>query len=274
MKKFRFLSFLLCFFSILPFATNSFSADQKKLIITGASTVAPLASELGKKFEEKHKGVKIDVQTGGSSRGVNDLRQGLNDIGMVSRALNPDEKELTAFTIAYDGVCIILHKTNPIINLSTQQIKDIYSGKITNWKIVGGKDAPITVISKAEGRSTLELFLNYFKLKNSEIKASIIVGDNEQDIKSVAGNSNAIGYVSIGTAEFDISVGIPIKSIPLENIAPTTENVRIGRFPLSRPLNLVMKSKPTGLAKQFIEFAQSPEAYALVKEQFFVPLSK
>lgn len=265
----------LCLFSLFfSHPVKSFGADEKKLIITGSSTIAPLAAELGKKFEEKHKGVRVDVQTGGSTRGVNDQRQGLNDIGMASRALNPDEKDLTAFTIAYDGVCMILHKDNLVKSLSSQQIKDIYTGKITNWKMVGGKDAPITVISKAEGRSTLELFLNYFKLKNSEVKAAIIVGDNEQDIKTIAGNPNAVGYVSIGTAEFDIIQGVPIKSLPLENIAPTTENVRNGKFPLARPLNLVMKTKPTGLAKEFIDFAQSKEAYAFVKEQFFVPLSK
>lgn len=264
----------MCLFLTISLPVTSFSADAKKLVITGASTIAPLAAELGKKFEETHKGVRVDVQTGGSTRGVNDQRQGLNDIGMASRPLNPDEKDLQAFTIAYDGVCIILHKTNPVSSLTAQQIKDIYTGKITNWKLVGGKDAPITVANKAEGRSTLELFLNYFKLKNSEIKAAVIVGDNEQDIKTIAGNPNAIGYVSIGTAEFDILQGVAIKSLPLEGIAPTIENVRNGKFPLVRPLNLVMKTKPTGLAKEFIDFAVSKEAYPFVKEQFFVPLSK
>lgn len=265
---------LLSFICLSLFAVNSSVADEKKLVLTGASTIAPLAAELGKKFEEKHEGVRVDVQTGGSTRGVNDQRQGLNDIGMVSRPLNSDEKDLQAFTIAYDGVCIILHKSNPVSKLTSEQVKDIYTGKIANWKLLGGKDAPITVVNKAEGRSTLELFLNYFKLKNSEIKAAVIVGDNEQDIKTIAGNPNAIGYVSIGTAEFDILQGVTIKSLPLENIAPTTENVRIGKFPLSRPLNLVMKTKPAGVAKEFIDFALSKEAYALVKEQFFVPLSK
>lgn len=236
--------------------------------------MAPLIAELGKKFEENHKGIRVDVQTGGSSRGINDQRQGLNDIGMASRALNLDEKDFSAFTIAYDGICIILHKNNPIKNLSAQQIKGIYTGKITNWKMVGGNDAPITVVSKAEGRSTLELFLNYFNLKNSELKAAIIVGDNEQDIKTIAGNPNAIGYVSVGTAEFDIIQGVAIKLLPLENIAPTTENIRLGKFPLSRPLNLVCKNKPTGIVKNFIDFAQSSAAYTLVKEQFFVPLTK
>jgi phosphate transport system substrate-binding protein len=252
---------------------SAFATSTKRLVITGSSTIAPLVAELGKKFEAKHPGVRVDVQSGGSSRGIADQRQGLNEIGMVSRPLNPDEADLTAHTIAKDGVCVILHKTNPVSNLTYQQIQDIYSGRITNWKQVGGKDAPITVVNKAEGRSTLELFLHYFKLKNSDVKASVVVGDNEQDIKTVAGNPNAIGYVSIGTAEYDVQQGIPIKSLPLEKTLPTTENVRNGKFRLSRPLNLVTRNQPEGLVKEFIEFAQSKEAYSAVQEQFFVPIA-
>ncbi|MEK7356144.1 MAG: phosphate ABC transporter substrate-binding protein [Bdellovibrionota bacterium] len=259
---------------LLAFAFNADAVNSKKLTITGSSTVAPLASELAKKFEAKNPGVRIDIQTGGSSRGVNDQRQGLNDIGMVSRALNPDETDLQAHTIARDGICIILHKTNPVSSLTSQQVVDIYTGKIKNWKDVGGKDAPITVVSKAEGRSTLELFLSYFKLKNSEVKSSVLVGDNEQDVKTVVGNPNSIGYVSIGTAEYGIKHGVAIKSLPLEGVAPSTENVLNGKFALARPLNFVTKSKPEGLVKQFIEFAQSKEAVSVVKDQFFVPLAK
>jgi phosphate transport system substrate-binding protein len=248
--------------------------DTQKLVITGASTIAPLAAEIGKRFEKLNKGVRVDVQTGGSARGVNDARSGLAQIGMVSRKLKDDEMDLKAFPIANDGVCMILHKTNPVSVLSTQQIKDIYTGKIRNWKEVGGKDAAITVANKAEGRSTLDLFLGYFELKNSEIKASVIVGDNLQDIKTVSGNPNAIGYVSIGSAEYETESGTPIKLLPLEGVAPTIANVREAKFPLGRPLNLVTKETPTGLVKRFIDFAQSKEVNDLIKEQFFVPLAR
>jgi phosphate transport system substrate-binding protein len=248
--------------------------DTKKITLTGSSTVAPLALEIGKRFEQQNKGVRVDVQSGGSSRGVSDARSGLAQIGMVSRALKPEESDLTAFTIAQDGVCMIIHKSNPVSLLSNDQIKAIYTGQVRNWKEVGGKDAPITVANKAEGRSTLELFLGYFGLKNSEIKAQVIVGDNQQDIKTVAGNPNAIGYVSIGTAEFEEQEGTPIKLLSMAGVAPTVANVREGRFPLSRPLNLVSKGSPDALAKRFIDFAQSKEVHDLIKEQYFVPLAR
>ncbi|HEY6288797.1 MAG TPA: phosphate ABC transporter substrate-binding protein [Nitrospiraceae bacterium] len=251
------------------------AADQLtgKLVITGASTLAPLIAEIGKRFESLYPKVRIDVQSGGSSRGVADARQGLADIGMVSRAMKEDERDLSAFPVARDGVCPILHQENPVQALADEQIVAIYTGTITNWKAVGGTDAPITVVNKAEGRSTLEVFLHYFKLKNVDVKAQVVIGDNEQGVKTVAGNRNAIGYVSIGTAEYDATHGIPIKLLPIGGVAASTESVRNGAFPLSRPLHLVTRTPPVGLAKAFIEYAQSRAVHDLIKQQYFVPLA-
>jgi phosphate transport system substrate-binding protein len=251
------------------------AADQLtgKLVITGASTLAPLIAEIGKRFESLYPTVRIDVQSGGSSRGVADARQGLADIGMVSRAMKEDERDLSAFPVARDGVCPILHQENPVQALADEQIVAIYTGTITNWKAVGGTDAPITVVNKAEGRSTLEVFLHYFKLKNVDVKAQVVIGDNEQGVKTVAGNRNAIGYVSIGTAEYDASHGVPIKLLPIGGVAASTESVRKGSFPLSRPLHLVTRTSPSGLAKAFIEYAQSRAVHDLIKQQYFVPLA-
>ena len=247
---------------------------QGKLVITGSSSVAPLALEIAKRFEKQNPGVRIDVQSGGSSRGMADARSGLAQIGMVSRVLKPEEHDLVAHTIAMDGVGVILHRSNPVPSLTDEQIKAIYTGQITNWKEVGGQDTRITVVNKAEGRSTLELFLHHFALKNSEIKAQVVIGDNPQGIKMVAGNPGAIGYVSIGAAEYDAAQGTTIKLMAMEGVAATLANVRDGRFPLSRPLNLVTKGEPTGLAKRFIDFARSNAVHDLVEAQFLVPLAR
>lgn len=248
------------------------SSAEGKLVITGSSTVAPLAAEIAKRFEEKNPGKRIDVQSGGSSRGISDARSGLADIGMVSRALRSDEADLKAFAIARDGVSLILHRDNVVSALSDQQIVDIYTGKITDWAQVGGKVGRITVVNKAEGRSTLELFLHHFKFKASDIKAQVVIGDNQQGIKTVAGNPGAIGYVSIGTAEFEVGAGTPIKLLGMAGVAASVENVRNGSFPLARPLNLVTSAEPQGLAKAFIDFVQSADVQDLVEEQYFVPL--
>lgn len=257
----------------LTLAVAHVHAADNKLVLTGASTVAPLAAEIGKRFEKLNPGRQVDVQTGGSSRGINDARLGLADIGLVSRDLKSDERDLKAFTIAYDGVCIIVHKSNAVPALSKDQIIGIYTGRITNWKEVGGADRRITVVNKAEGRSTLELFLHHFGLANSQIRSQVIVGDNEQDIKTVVGNPGAIGYVSVGAAEFNIGQGLPLKALAMDGVAATSANVKSRAFPLMRPLNLVTREQPAGLSRQFIDFARSEAVHDLVKEQFFVPLA-
>lgn len=254
-------------------ATEAAANPAEKLVLTGSSTVAPLAAEIGKRFESLHPNVRVDVQTGGSSRGVNDARAGLADIGMASRALNPDETGLNSFTIALDGIGIIVNAANPLTGLDKQQIIDIFTGKIANWKELGGNDAPITVVNKAEGRSTLELFLHYFGLKNTEIKAQVVIGDNQQGIKTVAGNPDAVGYVSVGAAEYEAGHAAAIKLLPLDGIAASVENVRNGSFPLSRPLNLVTKTEPAGVAKDFIDFASSADVNDLIEAQYFVPVA-
>jgi len=130
------------------------------------------------------------------------------------------------------------------------------------------------VVNKAEGRGTLDLFLHYFHITNQQVRADVIIGDNEQGIKTVAGNPNAIGYVSIGTAEYDVTHGTPIKLLAAGNIAASIENVRNGTFPLVRTLNLLTREPPDGRIKEFIEFARSPQVAEIVKAQYFVPLAK
>ena len=273
----KFLSVLAFSLSLglgLTACSNSTNSESQKLTLTGSSTVAPLASEIAKKFEAEHPEVRIDVQTGGSSRGLADAAQGLADIGMVSRALKDEEtNKFQSYAIATDGIGIILEGSNPVQNLSDRQIVDIYTGKIDNWQEVGGNNAPITVVNKAEGRSTLELFLDYFHLENSQIQADVVIGDNQQGIKTVAGNKNAIGYVSIGAAERDINAGVPLKLLSVGGINASTQTVRDGSFPLSRPLNLVTTQTPTGLSEEFIQFAQSEKVHDLVEAQNFVPIS-
>lgn len=248
-----------------------------KLMVTGSSTVAPLISEIAKRFEEFHPGMRVDVQTGGSGQGIADARTGVADIGMASRALKDEESDLVAHQIAADGVGLIVNQSNPIETLTPAQVIAIYSDKINDWKEVGGKEQEITVVHKAEGRATLEVFLKHFKIENPIVKADVIVGDNEHGVKTVAGSPGAIGYVSIGAAEANIKQGIPIRLLPLDGVEATTANVSNGSFPMSRPLNLVTfnlakSGSSSDLATEFIRFCQSAEVHDLVKSQYFVPI--
>jgi phosphate transport system substrate-binding protein len=243
---------------------------EERLVLTGSSTVAPLVLEIGKRFENQSPGVRIDVQTGGSSRGINDVRLGLADVGMASRDLTGAESDLAAHTIARDGIALIVHQSNPLDSLTRDQVLSIFRGEINNWRKLGGQDRRITVVNKAEGRSTLELFLEHFDVKNSQIRAQVVIGDNQQGIKTVAGQPGAIGYVSIGTAEYEQQQGTAIKLLPMAGVPAEVTAVEEGRYPLARPLNLVTRGELSPLARQFIDFARSPAVKDLVEAQFFV----
>lgn len=253
----------------------SSAQDSTRVITSGSSTVAPLVTELGRVFEQSHPKMRVEVETGGSSRGVADAIKGVVDFGMASRTLKPAEENegLRAVTVAWDGIAIILNKNNPVNQLSVNQIKAIYTGRITNWSELGGKDSPIVVVNKAQGRSTLELFLEHFKLKAEDIKASSIIGDNQQGVKLISSNPNAIGYVSIGTAEFEEQNGADLKLLPLEGVKASTANVKNGSYPLRRPLNLVLKGSPSSAAQEFIDFAASARANSIIEELYFVPIN-
>ena len=244
----------------------------EKIIISGASTIAPLVAEIAKRYERENPGIQIDVQSGGSSRGVADARSGLADIGMVSRDLKASERELVDYPIARDGIAVIVHKSNPIQALSKEQIRNIYLGRITNWKELGGAEMPITVVNKASGRSTLELFAGFMNLEPADIKANIVIGENEQGIKTVANSPGAIGYVSIGTAEYSERSGTALKLISLDGQVPSTQNVADKKYDLSRTLNLVTKGKPSVAVSHFIDYVQSASVKDLVEEQYFVSL--
>jgi len=247
------------------------SALQGTLTLTGSSTVAPLAMEIGRRFETLHPGVRVDVQTGGSSRGIGDARNGTADIGMASRALKGDELSLNVFQIASDGIGIIVHRENPIRKITAQQVADIYTGRITNWNQLGGHDAKITVVHKADGRATQKVFLKHFQMHNADVKPHVVIGDNQQGIKTVINDVNAVSYVSIGAADYEARHGAALRLLPLDGVTPSLANVSDGQYPIARPLNLITRDRPTGLVKAFIDYATSKDVLDLVEAQTFVP---
>lgn len=256
------LLIILCLFTF-----NVFAID--KIYLTGSSTVAPLITEIAKTYELKNPNIRIDVQTGGSTKGVVDTRKARNDIGMASRAAKSSENDLIFHTLALDGIAIIVHKDNPTQNITKTELIAIYTGKQKQW-LHNSKD--ISIIHKAEGRSTQELFLAYLGLKNSQITADIVIGDNEQAIKTLMNLPNGIGYVSIGTAEYHESIGTPIKRIQLEKITASTKNVKNASYPLSRKLSLVTKKDIPDYVKHFLDYSLSNEHEELIKGLYFVPL--
>lgn len=249
-------------------------APRPKIFITGSSTLAPLVSKMAQRFQQRQPDVQIDVQSGGSAQGIMDVRTGLADIGMVSRQLRPDDGPLVAFPIARDGIALIVHRSNSVTELSVDQVRSIYLGHIRNWHQLGGTSGPITVVHKAEGRATFELFVQFFSLDPRRVRCDVVVGENEQAILTVAANPGALGYVSIGTAEADERRGIPIRRLPLNGISAERQHVADGSYPLSRTLYLVCAEQPQGIVGQFVRWAQSPAVRDLVEEASFVAIAE
>jgi len=239
--------------------------------ITGSSTLAPLVAELAAAFERRNPSYRIDVETGGSSRGIADVRRRTADIGMVSRALRADEPDLKGHLIARDGVSLIVHASNPVAVLSRDEIVGIFTGRLTNWRELNGTDLDISVVHKADGRSTQEVFLAHFGLRSADITPSVVIGDNQQGIKTVASVPGAIGYVSIGAAQQAVEDGGALRLLPLDGVEPTADAVRHGAFPLSRNLLLVTSGPSSDAASAFIDYVRSSETDETIREFSFVP---
>lgn len=247
-------------------------AQKVKITLSGSSTVAPLASEIAARYEQQNPTYQIDVQSGGSSRGMQDARRKLVDIGMVSRALKAEEADLQYLTIANDGLVMIVHASNGVAKLSDQQISQIYTRRIQRWdELGGGLSGPITLVNKAEGRSTLEIFLDYTKLKPADIKPDVVIGENEEAIRIVSSTPSAIGYVSFGTAEYHVKNGTPIRILPLGAVEASEATIANGQYAARRPLNLVSLPGRTSDVERFWQFAASKEVEDIVRDNFFTP---
>ena len=240
------------------------------LKIVGSSTMTPLVSELAKHFQAAHPVVDIKVESGGSGRGISEVRAGTTDIGMVARALSDKERDLLGFAIARDGLGFIVHKDNEVRTLSTAQLRDIFSGRIVTWSAVGGADAKVAVIARAEGRASTEVFTRHFKLDRAQIKSVSTASDNDDATRAIERDRNAITFGSVGEAERKRDAGALIRLLKVDGVEASSENIRSGKYVLSRGLTLVTRSLPRGPAKEFIDFALSPQAVPLIRKYDFV----
>ncbi len=245
--------------------------SDRTITVTGSSTIAPLMAELAERYETEI-GVQVDVQSGGSGRAIADVRQGLADLGMVSRALKPDEQDLDGRLIGRDGIAIIVNSENPVQALSDDQVRAIYTGEALRWQDGAGK--AITVVHKAEGRSTQELFLAYFQLKNDQVHPDWVIGENQQGIKAVAGDPNAIGYVSIGTAIYEAENGTPIRLLPLRGLPASLAALEQGDYPLARELNLVTRGEVSQPVADFLAFVTRKDMADVYHDYYFLPAAK
>ncbi|WP_286311983.1 phosphate ABC transporter substrate-binding protein [Romboutsia ilealis] len=245
--------------------------DSSKVTISGSTSVGPVVEILGEDFESKNEGISIEVQQIGSSAGIKNAIEGTSQIGMASRDLKDEEKAsgLKETQIAIDGIAVITNKNNEVKDLTLEQVKDIYTGKITNWKEVGGKDAPIVVVSREDGSGTRDGFQENVGFESEELTKDAQISDGSGNIKStVEGNENAIGYISFGYVDDNVN------ALTIDGVELTTENIKNNTYAIARPFLFV--SKEDNISEEgtkFIEYILSDEGQKIVEEKGFISVN-
>ena len=250
---------------------SSDSQNSNKFTISGSTSVGPLVEILGEDFSAKNADISVEVQQIGSSAGIKNAIDGTSQIGMASRDLKDEEKAagLKETQIAIDGIAVITNKNNAVKGLTLEQVKDIYTGKITNWKEVGGKDAPIVVVSREDGSGTRDGFQENVGFESEELTKDAQISDGSGNIKStVEGNENAIGYISFGYVDDNVN------ALTIDGVELTAENVKNDTYSIARPFLFVNKEGNISEAgTKFIDYILSDEGQKIVEEEGFISIN-
>jgi phosphate transport system substrate-binding protein len=233
-----------------------------RIRIVGSTSVFPFAEMLAEAYAKVRPAIEVDVQAGGSTVGIVSAHDGLADIGTSSRKLLDSEKEgVTIVEIARDGIAVIVHPSNKIDSLTTEQIRDIYAHNITNWRQVGGDDAPIAFVTREEGSGTRGAFTEII-MKKIRIDPSALVHNSNGSLReTVAVDPHAIGYISLAL------VNERVKAIAVDSVGPTHENLAEGKYPVVRPFLFVVKGEPKEEVKNFIDFVLSEDGQKVLRQE-------
>jgi phosphate transport system substrate-binding protein len=245
----------------------------------GSTTVLPIMEGAIDAYKEMHPDITISYEGLGSSVGISNVIEGTYSLGGSSRELKPAEKDkgVQATAISLDGVAVIINSNIVIDNLSLEKIADIFAGKITNWKEVGGPDAAVELINRDEASGTRETFLvtcieKALGKDAGFSKKADIVASNGDMTQKVGTTPNSIGYCGFGFIDRARNAGA--KDILVNGIEPDEANVKNGTYPLSRKLYVVHKGplKDGSVEKDFVDFLLSPKGQEIVKAEKFIPL--
>jgi len=236
------------------------------VILAGSTSVQPYAEILEEAFAHINDG-EIDVQGGGSSAGITAAESGTADIGMSSRALKESEAGLWSIEIAKDGLAVIVHPSNPVADLSLEEIRAIYAQDVSNWGSLGGRDRKIYIITREEGSGSRSAFEDLVMAGREISPRAIVQASNGAVRQLVSDDRDAIGFISLGLVEEGEK---PVKALRLQGTAATRENVINGEYALYRPFLFVAREEPQGLAMEFVEFVLSFEGRRILEAEGLV----
>lgn len=254
----------------IPLSGCTKRETKKVLNISGSTTVLPMVTAAAEEYQKQFTDTKVGVQGGGSSAGIEAAITKASDIGTSSRDLKGDETKqgLVDTIIAVDAIAIIVNPANPVRALSKKQVKDIFTGKVTNWKKVGGPDQSIVLVNRDEASGTRDAFLSK-ALDGVDFSKDAVIQPGSGQVRSIVGSTAAaIGYMSLGYVTKDVKV------ITYEKVVPSKKTIKDGTYKLQRKLHFFTKGKPAGDAKRFTDFMLSDKVQNTIVAVEFIPVNK
>ncbi len=268
---------LLLIVVVVGSATGQEKADKARIEIDGSTTVGPIAKAFAQEYMSRHPGVNITVSESGSGNGAKSLINGTCAIAAMSRFMKDAEFKAAvekgvfpvAHPVALDGLAIVVHPSNPIAGVTIDQVRDIYAGRITNWKELGGPDARIVKVSRDTNSGTYESF-DHFVMNGQKIAADAeYVGSNGAIKQRVQSTPAAIGFIGLGF------LGRGVKALSVNGVQPTNATVQSGLYPIARPLYFFTNGYPT-MGTHLYHFCTlhlTPKGQEIIEAIGFVPLT-
>lgn len=246
------------------------TAGFKKSTVTvaGSTSIMPFSEKLAEHYKIERPFITVDVQGGGSSAGIQASINRTVDIGMSSRELKGDEKVLKETVICHDGIAIVVHPRNTIRDIGIDKIRDIYAGRITNWKQLGWIDRQIDCVTREEGSGTRGAFEELVMAK-TQIHDRIMVQDSNGSVKEVvATDPYAIGYISLGV------VDSKVKALSVGGISPSMKNILTKKYRIVRPFLYLTFGEPDDDVRLFVNFVLSREGQRILKKEGLIPINE
>ncbi len=257
--------------------TSAPAMAEKNIVIDGSTTVGPIAKAFADYYKEKT-GIGAAISESGSGNGVKSLINGACDIANMSRFMKDSEFKTcvekgilpVAHVVAFDGLAVVVNPANKVGALTMAQLADIYTGKIRNWKELGGDDAEIVVISRDTNSGTYETFNELVLRKNPVVKGAEYVGSNGQAKTRVASTKNAVAYVGLGFADDSV------KTLSVDGILPSSKTIVSGKYPIARPLFMFTNKYPKmgTPVYDFVTLHLSEEGREIVRDLGYVPVAE
>ncbi|MER3424465.1 MAG: hypothetical protein C4293_15850 [Nitrospiraceae bacterium] len=249
----------------LPPAPEALAAGLGRLLIAGNGPEQRMIQQLAAEFEKANPGTVVEIEWDRNLKALEMVKAGHADLAVTGE----EDPELAATSIAWDGIAVIVNFSNPIQELTTQQVAGIFTGEITSWAEIGGPEAKIDIIHRPPDRNIRAGFEQALGIAGKAVAAKTIRSD-QKALSTVAGNLSAISYISLGPSLEALQFGIPIRALLIDGVEAAEPTVKTGQYPLRRPVFLVGEKDSNPAQAAFIAFARSPKGQRIVDE-IFVP---